>query len=86
MTDDEHADRLMRLKLIQPDRCRRCGEIYMLCPHTNCTGGPIPDDHATRIRARYAIGKRFDPDNHDTNDYFTDQPEPGGACAPAGDE
>lgn len=54
-------------------RCKRCGEYYHFCTHIN-TGADtlIPDDHAARIRARYEIGKRFDPINHDTNDYFTD--------------
>lgn len=47
--------------------CTRCGQLYDQCRHIN-TGFTTSDDHAARIRARYAIGERFNPD-HDTADY-----------------
>jgi hypothetical protein len=54
-------------------RCRRCGEFFRNCHHIN-TEAPvdmITAEHAERIKARFEIGKRFNPD-HDNADYFTD--------------
>lgn len=51
--------------------CSRCGQLYDQCQHIN-TMGTADEEHAARIRARYAIGKRFNPD-HDTAAY-TDPP------------
>ena len=53
------------------ERCKRCGEIYDICPHFNAMA-LIDDEHAARIRARYALGKRFNTDDHDTEDYYTE--------------
>jgi hypothetical protein len=47
--------------------CCRCGQLDEHCPHLNCAT-TFDAEHAARIKARYAIGKRFDP-NHDTADY-----------------
>jgi hypothetical protein len=47
--------------------CCRCGQLYDHCMHINCTTTG-DDEHAERIRARYAIGKEFNPE-HDSADY-----------------
>lgn len=56
--------------------CKRCGEFYDHCKHTNTydcalAGGEITPEHAERIRARYAFGREHNPD-HDTADYTDD--------------
>ncbi len=56
----------------RPRRCKRCGEIYISCPHYATWGDGIDTNHAERIKARYALGKRFNSEDHDTADYFTD--------------
>lgn len=58
--------------------CRRCGHIYKNCLHIN-TGFHADEARAERTRARYELGRRFNPD-HDTTDYFSDpgeEPTPG---------
>lgn len=54
--------------------CKRCGEDYSTCPHlaTSDSERTIDAARAERIRARYELGKKFDPAGHDTNDYYTE--------------
>lgn len=51
-------------------RCGRCGCRYhsSLCPHTNTEVPDMSDEEADRVIARYALGKRFNPD-HDQTSY-----------------
>ncbi len=56
----------------QPDRdftCTRCGQRYDRCLHLNTHRDDIAPEHAERIRAAYALGKRFNPD-HDGTSYW----------------
>jgi hypothetical protein len=55
--------------------CSRCGSPFMACPHIWATGPYEPGvtitrdkEKAARIAARYAFGRRFNPD-HDTTSY-----------------
>jgi hypothetical protein len=48
-------------------RCGRCGDWFYRCPHI---GVPVKmaDEEAERVRARYAIGRRLNPE-HDVTSY-----------------
>lgn len=49
--------------------CRRCGEPPHKCRHGFTVGHHTTDPaHAARIRARYALGRIYNPD-HDTTSY-----------------
>lgn len=50
--------------------CARCGEVYASnkCPHHGTYARDISAAEAERVRARYALGKRSNPD-HDTTSY-----------------
>ncbi|HEY1216720.1 MAG TPA: hypothetical protein VGE93_24105 [Bryobacteraceae bacterium] len=50
--------------------CARCGRAaWALCFHpVHLLREDITPDEAERIRARYALGKQFNPD-HDTTSY-----------------
>ncbi len=50
--------------------CCRCGEVVP-CHHVSCDVIEDPD-HAERIRARYAFGKRYNPDHDEA--IYTDPP------------
>lgn len=56
--------------------CCRCGRLFGRCPHLTTrgrvNGQRIDAAHAQRIAARYELGKQFDPEHHDTNDYATE--------------
>lgn len=45
----------------------RCGKFYDRCKHIN-TAMKMSPEHADRIKARYALGKMFNPD-HDNTSY-----------------
>jgi hypothetical protein len=52
--------------------CKRCGARWSWCNHNaNCRSKPdeVDDAHAERIRARYGMGKRLNPD-HDSTSYM----------------
>lgn len=51
--------------------CKRCGKRTETCPHPYHTSALMHPELALRIRARYELGKAFNPD-HDTTDYFTE--------------
>lgn len=51
--------------------CSRCGQHVLDCPHPFQLRRLMHPEHAVRIRARYELGKAFNPD-HDTTDYFTE--------------
>jgi hypothetical protein len=51
--------------------CSRCGRYLVSCPHLS-SGHTTDAELAKRIAARYALGKQFDPEHHDTNDYATE--------------
>lgn len=53
--------------------CSRCGKRTEMCPHPYILSRIMDPAHAVRIRARYEIGKAFNPD-HDTTDYFKERP------------
>ena len=55
------------MQTINP-RCARCGDWYPACPHTGTHVYDGTDDEAARVRARYALGRRHNPD-HDTTSY-----------------
>lgn len=50
--------------------CTRCGEHPFIgnCVHPLSLAKVISREEAERIRARYALGKRYNPD-HDTTSY-----------------
>lgn len=52
--------------------CKRCGREYAVCWHLGPTAYDLTPERAARINVRYELGKRFDPENHDTNDYYTE--------------
>lgn len=45
--------------------CARCGEVYERCNHFQCAVINMTPAHATRVRARYALGKAHNPDHYD---------------------
>ncbi|MDE2106576.1 MAG: hypothetical protein KGL39_55690 [Patescibacteria group bacterium] len=52
-------------------RCARCGEIWVTCTHTGTAVEDMDDDEASRVKARYALGRHFNPD-HDAASYRDD--------------
>lgn len=54
-------------------RCRRCGERFFgtSCKHFGTPTTDMTHEEAERVKARYALGKRFNPD-HDTTSYRDD--------------
>lgn len=51
-------------------RCARCGDLFYgnTCVHNGTAVEDMTDDEAARVRARYAIGKKHNP-NHDETSY-----------------
>lgn len=58
---------------MRPVRCSRCGQLFVECIHFRTGVNDMSDAEAVRVQARYAFGKRHNPD-HDTTSY-RDRPD-----------